>query len=261
MKFKVLSRYEIHGNYIVGFMPVKKEYEPDINEDIYIRFMKIEDEKSLLKFVENYGLLGLNQTAGGLPYGEGQGKVYEREILPLLDNIFQDKEEGRKGFVIGEKGLMSYDKIDEIYRQVDRMRKVTEVLREPDKFPDKSEEIEASYGTPGFEMKARYISNLKTASILENSIKGRSLSINYNKKKKEFAPSAQYTHLLPALWYSLFKSIVEEGKKWKQCPVCLQWHTARGKQIYCPPLEGQDISSCAMTQKQRNYRKNKKAAQ
>jgi hypothetical protein len=53
MKICVLSDYQVHGNFIIGILPVLKVYDASTEKNIHTRFQKICDEKSLLKFAKN----------------------------------------------------------------------------------------------------------------------------------------------------------------------------------------------------------------
>ncbi|MEN1761460.1 hypothetical protein [Anoxynatronum sibiricum] len=260
MEFKVLSEYKIVDGYIVGFAPVVSSYDPEssnFGDDVFSEFTKIKDDKSLLKFASRYGLIGINQRHSAAPSDNESLRVFD-EVVSLLS------DEERRLLIIGEKGIMSYDSIDRIMEEVEYMRRVKEVIKNPEAYPDRTKEIEslARLNVEEYKRQRHYISRDKAASVISNKIKGRSIStvLKYNKRTNEYryTPERDYTHLLPAIWFKLYSSVIEEKKDLKECPVCHQLHAGRG--ACCPPAPGEEVSPCTHTNKIREYRRRKREA-
>lgn len=257
MEFNVLSDYQVVSGYIVGFSPVKRSFNPDQSEAIHNHFMKIVDIESLMKFVKAYGLIGINQTYYGTPGNDESLKVWD-EITLLLD------DEKLKKVSLGEPGTVSFDSIRKILEEAEKMRRVYDVLRSPEKFPDRHEGLKtlAKHNVKAYMREKKYISAETAATIISFKIQGRNKRVKYDGQKKNepvFIPTIEYTHLLPAIWFGLYNTVIEISKPFKECPYCHSWHTGRGK--FCPPFEHQEISSCAHNYKINSYRQRKRSAE
>lgn len=208
-------------------------YSPFEVKSIYSHLAKVKDEKSLLKFVHRFGLLGVSEYENT--------KLKEVSYLPnsyiihVLDNV--------------DVTYKAADEIREIMINLDNLNRGITINRD------------IAWDYINFFYPAGHADVLKKASdakitkaylILKvhKKLTGVLEAPNFTKSGDAIRGHA-YLRLIDAIWHQFYLDLIEYDK-FKECPYCHNMHTGQG--VFCPAPPNSKRSACENAYNQREHR-------
>jgi len=204
-----------------------KYYPPALTDSIHTYLAKVTDVKSLKRFVERYGLLGLWDKEDTSVAYSGNNPI---EKILYLDNIEDSLMEARKVRMI----LSIYNS-----KEISRGRRPSILESLIKAYPDHKEVFEKADDKT---LKTAY-----AAWYISGQMGGIHQTISFDEKGKPF-PCFAYLALIDAIWHSLFQVVVQQ-EQFKECPECHSLHT--GPRKFCPKPPYYKRSPCQNKYSQR----------
>lgn len=256
-QFKVASKYVIEVEEKIGYVRIPlreigrgmsfRDYSPTEAGSIYTHLAKVKDEKSLLKFVHQFGLLGLDirNNKRGFPSGVIPKKImgFEDKIIDIYDAAYEVRKilhywgKLQKGDIIGR--ILSLDG-EKPELTIDFLRKTLDK-----DFVNMVNPEHIDKTTP---------TKIYLAFKISQNLSGVRPTANLS-PAGDIIPGFAYLSLYDAIWHQLYLEITRQAD-FKECPHCQSWHTGRGK--FCPPPPFYTRSPCENAFNQKEHRKKRR---
>lgn len=225
--FSIYPRYEfadVKGERCIVIPDVRNIDWPDLRyysidsaPDIFSRFSQVRTEKDLIKFVQQYGLVGIGrQKTGELP---GRSITY---VDP--DPVNECLKEAATLRNLME--LWNAPVMGELYLPGEKPFDIFENIIKPS----------INYLLPkGSDLDRSTLLKIHVAETVSKNISGLKPHIGVSPIGEIF-PVFIYPSLLDAIWHQLYVAITGESAL-KRCPYCQSLHTARNKFCPAPPQD------------------------
>ena len=210
-----------------------KLYYPENFKSIYTRLATVTDEKSLLRFVHQYGLLGT--TRRYLPH----------DLTPLAINA--PITEDQVNLCLDEANVMRY--ILESWIDAQNGISINRAMT--------GDYLYTQWSSLQNDIDDITQTRAYLALRVTNYITGVRPVANFTPEGK-LIPGFGYLSLSDAIWHQLYQDMISH-EKFKECPRCKSWHTGRGR--FCPSPPNYKRSPCENSYNQKKIYRKKKEAQ